>query len=56
MQGDFYPNRSLSILKKTIPHGLLTFGHVYEILVFTVRREIAKIAKKRELRMGTVTR
>ena len=46
----------LRILKKMILHGLLTFGRVYEIIVFTARRKIAKIAKKRGLRMGTVTK
>lgn len=46
----------LRILKKMVLHRLLTFGRVYEIIVFTARRKIAKIAKKRGLRMGTVTK
>ncbi len=44
----------LRVLKKMVIHRLLTFGRVYKITVFTLRRKIRKIAKKRGIRMGTV--
>jgi anaerobic magnesium-protoporphyrin IX monomethyl ester cyclase len=46
----------LRVLKKLIIHRLLTLGRLYEIIVFTVRRKIKKIAKKRAIRMGYVIR
>ena len=44
------------VLKKMIIHRLLTFGRVYKIILFTARRKIRKIAKKRGIRMGTVVK
>ncbi len=44
----------LRILRKMIIHRLLTLGRVYEIIVFTARRKIRKMAKKRGKRMGNV--
>jgi hypothetical protein len=44
----------LRVLKKMVIHRLLTFGRVYKITVFTLRRKIRKIAKKRGIRVGTV--
>ena len=46
----------LRVLKKLILHRLLTFGRLYEILVYTARRKIEKMAKKRSIRMGHVIR
>ncbi len=46
----------LRILKKMIIHRLLTLERVYEIIVFTARRKIRKMAKKRGKRMGNVKR
>ena len=46
----------LRILRKLILHRLLTFGRLYEILVYTARRKIRKMAKKRSIRMGHVMR
>jgi radical SAM superfamily enzyme YgiQ (UPF0313 family) len=46
----------LRVLKKMVIHKLLTFGRVYRIIVFTSRRKIRKIAKKRGIRMGTVVK
>jgi radical SAM superfamily enzyme YgiQ (UPF0313 family) len=44
----------MRVLRKMVIHRLLTFGRVYKIIVFTARRKIGKIAKKRGIRMGTV--
>ena len=46
----------LRVLRKLILHRLLTFGRLYEILVYTARRKIRKMAKKRSIRMGHVMR
>ncbi len=46
----------LRVLKKLILHRLLTFGRLYEILVYAARRKIKKMAKKRSIRMGQVIR
>ena len=46
----------LRVLRKVIIHRLLTFGRVYKIIVFTARRKIEKIAKKRGILMGRVIR
>jgi radical SAM superfamily enzyme YgiQ (UPF0313 family) len=46
----------LRILKKMIIHRVLTLERVYEIIVFTARRKIRKMAKKRGKRMGNVKR
>ena len=46
----------LRVLKKLILHRLLTFGRLYEILVYTARRKIRKMARKRSIRMGHVIR
>jgi anaerobic magnesium-protoporphyrin IX monomethyl ester cyclase len=46
----------LRILKKMIIHRLLTLERVYEIIVFTARRKIKKMANKRGKRMGHVKR
>ncbi len=39
----------LRIMKKLIIHRLLTVGRVYRIIVFTVRKKIRKVAKKRAM-------
>jgi len=44
----------LRALKKLIVHRLLTLSLVYKIVVFTARRKIKKIAKKKAIRMGNV--
>jgi anaerobic magnesium-protoporphyrin IX monomethyl ester cyclase len=44
----------LRVLRKMMIHKLLTFRRVYRIMVFTSRRKIKKIAKKKGIRMGTV--
>jgi len=44
----------MRVLRKMVIHRLLTFGRVYKLIVFTSRRKIKKIAKKRGIRMGTV--
>ncbi|MFC1869626.1 B12-binding domain-containing radical SAM protein [Thermodesulfobacteriota bacterium] len=44
----------LRLLKKMIIHRLLTFGIAYKIVVYTVRRKINKIAKKRGIRTGNI--
>jgi radical SAM superfamily enzyme YgiQ (UPF0313 family) len=44
----------LRVLKKMIIHRLLTFGRVYRIIIFTARRKIKKVAKKRGIRTGNV--
>jgi hypothetical protein len=46
----------LRILKKMIIHRLLTLERVHKIIVFTARRKIRKMAKKRGKRMGNVKR
>ena len=46
----------LRVLKKLILHRLLTIGRLYEILVYTARRKIRKMAKRRPIRMGHVIR
>ncbi|MEN6490090.1 MAG: radical SAM protein [Smithella sp.] len=46
----------LRILKKMIIHRMLTFGRVYKILIYTLRRKIHKIARKKSIRMGEVVR
>jgi radical SAM superfamily enzyme YgiQ (UPF0313 family) len=46
----------LRILKKMIIHRLLTVDRVYKGLVFTARRKIKKIAKRKAIRMGNVAR
>jgi anaerobic magnesium-protoporphyrin IX monomethyl ester cyclase len=46
----------LRVLKKLILHRLLTIGRLYEILVYTARRKIRKMAKRRSIRMGHVIR
>jgi radical SAM superfamily enzyme YgiQ (UPF0313 family) len=46
----------LRVLKKMIIHRLLTLERVYEIIVFTARRKIRKMAKKKGKRMGNVKR
>ena len=46
----------LRILRKAIIHRLLTLKRVYAIIVFTARRKIRKMAKKRGKRMGNVKR
>jgi anaerobic magnesium-protoporphyrin IX monomethyl ester cyclase len=35
-------------LRKLIIHRLLTFGRIYKIILFTVRRKLKKIAKKKQ--------
>ena len=44
----------LRVLRKMMIHRLLTFGRVYKIVIFTVRRKIRKVAKKRGKRTGNV--
>ena len=39
----------LRIMKKLIIHRLLTVGRVYRIIVFTARKKIRKVAKKRAM-------
>ena len=39
----------LRIMKKLIIHRLLTVGRVYRIIVFTVKKKIRKVAKKRAM-------
>ena len=46
----------LRVLKKLILHRLLTIGRLYEILVYTARRKVRKMAKRRSIRMGHVIR
>jgi anaerobic magnesium-protoporphyrin IX monomethyl ester cyclase len=46
----------LRVLRKLILHRLLTSGRLYEILVYTARRKIRKMAKRRSIRMGHVMR
>lgn len=46
----------LKLLKKLILHRFLTLRRVYEILVFTARRKVKKIARKRSILMGDVVR
>jgi len=46
----------LRVLRKLILHRLLTFGRLYEILVYTARRKIRRMAKRRSIRMGHVMR
>ena len=46
----------LKLLKKLILHRFLTLGRVYKILVFTARRKVKKIARKRSILMGNVVR
>jgi radical SAM superfamily enzyme YgiQ (UPF0313 family) len=46
----------LRILKKLIIHRLLTIGRVGKIVMYAARRKIAKMAKKRSIRMGAVVR
>jgi radical SAM superfamily enzyme YgiQ (UPF0313 family) len=46
----------LKLLKKLILHRFLTLKRAYEILVFTARRKIKKIARKRSILMGNVVR
>ena len=46
----------LRVLKKLILHRLLTIGRLYEILVYTARRKVRKMAKRRSIRMGHVMR
>jgi anaerobic magnesium-protoporphyrin IX monomethyl ester cyclase len=46
----------LRVIKKLILHRLLTLGRVYHIILFTARRKIKKMAKKRTIRMGHVVR
>jgi anaerobic magnesium-protoporphyrin IX monomethyl ester cyclase len=46
----------MRVLKKLLLHRLLTFGRLYEILMYTARRKIRKMAKKRSIRMGHVMR
>jgi len=42
----------LRVLKKLILHRMLTFGRLYDIILFTVRKKIRKMAKKRAMRLG----
>jgi radical SAM superfamily enzyme YgiQ (UPF0313 family) len=42
----------LRVLKKMVIHRLLTFGRVYKILIYTLRRKIRKIARKRAMHIG----
>lgn len=42
----------LRILKKMVLHRLLTFRRIYEIVIFTARRKIRKLARKRGIRIG----
>ena len=44
----------LRVLRKMMIHRLLTFGRVYKIVIFTARRKIRKVAKKRGIRTGNV--
>ena len=44
------------ILKKMMPHRLLTLGRVYRAITFTVRKKIRKTAKKRGIRFGNVVK
>jgi anaerobic magnesium-protoporphyrin IX monomethyl ester cyclase len=46
----------LRVVKKMILHRLLTLGRVYQIILFTARRKIKKMAKKRTIRMGHVVK
>jgi radical SAM superfamily enzyme YgiQ (UPF0313 family) len=46
----------LKLLRKTILHRLLTFGLIPKIIIYTARRKIKKIAKKRGIHMGEVIR
>lgn len=42
----------LRILKKLIIHRILTFGLTYQVIVYTARRKIKKMARKQAIRMG----
>jgi anaerobic magnesium-protoporphyrin IX monomethyl ester cyclase len=40
------------VLRKMVIHSLLTVGRVYQIILFTIRRKIQKMKKKKEVRSG----
>jgi len=42
----------IRVLKKLILHRMLTFGRLYDIILFTARKKIKKMAKKRAMRLG----
>jgi radical SAM superfamily enzyme YgiQ (UPF0313 family) len=44
----------LRLLRKMIMHRLLTFGRVYKIAIFAIRRKIRKFAEKRGIYSGNV--
>lgn len=46
----------LRVVNKLIRHRLLTLGRIYQIILFTARRKIKKIAKKKAIRLGHVIR
>lgn len=46
----------LKLLKKTIIHGLFRVDLLPKIVMYTARRKIRKLAKKRGIRMGEVVR
>jgi radical SAM superfamily enzyme YgiQ (UPF0313 family) len=46
----------LRLLKKMVIHRLLTGGRAYKIIVYTARRKVKKMARKRAIRMGRVVR
>lgn len=46
----------LRLLKKMIIHRLLTLGLIRKIALYTARRKVAKIARKKGIRMGRVVR
>lgn len=46
----------LRVLRKLIIHKVLTLGLIYKVILFTGRRKIRKMAKKKGKRMGNVKR
>ena len=55
VNASFFKSRVIfRLLKKMVIHRLLTAGLINKIAVFTARRKIEKMAKKRGIRMGRV--
>ena len=52
----FTVSQILRVLRKMMIHKLLSFPRVYRIVVFASRRKISKIAKRRGIHTGTVTK
>ena len=46
----------MRVLKKLVLHRMLTLGRLYDIILFTARKKIKKMAKKRAMRLGHATR